>query len=453
MNVEFTKLDNVNANITISLVEEDYKADFKKYLNELGRRHPVKGFRPGHVPATLLNKLFGPQAKSQVVDRKVSEALRQYILDNDVKVLGEPLLAEGTNVDLTAADEFSFTFNVGLEPEFELNVNEGISVPYYNIEVTDALIDEHIAVDRKNYGKQVPGEVSEEDSLLRGVLIQLDENGEVKEGGIRAERTVVCPARSADEAQKALLIGVHPGDVITINPVLFAGENHSLLESMLEIDSEAVANAAGEFRFEVSEVMVNQDAELNQEFFDMVMGKGVVTTEQEYRDKVREMIAAQFAADSNYRFGVDVRKVLSDTVGELELPEEFLKRYFLSVNEGVTAEQIAEDFDKSRDALRWQLIENRVREQLGVKLEAEDVTRVAHDISAAQLAQYGMHNAPVELVDNYAQRMMQDERMSSQIRERALERKIFDAVKQVVTIVEHNVSLEEFNKLFTAEQA
>ncbi len=447
MNVEFNKIDNVNANITISLVEEDYSADYKKTLNELGRRNSIKGFRRGHVPAALLRKLFGPQAMSQVVDRKVSSALREYIVNNDVNVLGEPMLAEGTNVDLMNEKEFSFTFNVGLEPEFQVELDK-ISVTHYDIEVTDALVDDHIAVDRKNYGKQLPGEVSEADSMLRGTLSELDENGEVKENGIHAERTVIAIARTDNSEQKARLVGLHPGDSVTVNPALIAGDNKRMLESMLEVDSEVAEQATGDFRLDVDEVMVYQDAELNQEFFDTVLGKDVATTEQEYRDKVHAMIASQFAADADYRFTIDARKAIVEQVGALELPEDFLKRYFLSVNEGVTAEQIAEDFDASRDALVWQLILSKIERQLQVKLEAEDLVEVARNIAAQQLAQYGLGNAPAEVIDNYANRILKDERMSSQVRDSARERKIFTALKQVVTVVEHTVSLEEFSDLF-----
>ena len=191
MNVNFEKIDQVNATLTISFVEEDYKNDVKKQLAELGQRRPLKGFRPGHVPASLLERNFGPQVRSEVIDRKVSHALTEYIVNNHVPVLGEPMLDKDTKVDLNTEKEFSFKFELGLAPEFDVTVDKSVKVPYYNIEVSQEMIDRQNETLRKRYGKQVPGEVAAEDSMLRGSLVELDAEGNEKADGIKAERTVI----------------------------------------------------------------------------------------------------------------------------------------------------------------------------------------------------------------------------------------------------------------------
>ena len=453
MKVDFNKIDNVNATLTISLVEDDYRADYKKTLNEMGRQRPMKGFRPGHMPAALLQKVYGGQAMSHVVDRLVSKALREYISDNKLDVLGEPMLNENTKVDLMNEKEFSFIFDLGLAPEINIAVDKNLSIPHYTITVTEQMIDENVANDRKRYGRQVPGELSEEDSMLHGTLTELDENGDPLEGGIVVEKAELSPRQSFDSAQRDRLVAVKVGDEIIINPKEIAGDSRSRLSSLLNRDYEEVKDNTNDFKFAVSEILVTEPAEMNQEFFDEVLGKDQATNEQEYREKIREHLAEALAHESDYRFTIDARNAIMQQAGALELPEAFLKRYFLSVNEGVTAEKIEEDFENSRPALRWQLVENKLMDHFDIKIESNDLLNVAREISRSQLAQFGMSNAPQEIVDNYAHRILEDERSSRDIRDRAINEKLFAAIRQAVTLDEREVSVDEFNALYQQPQA
>ena len=319
MNVNFEKINQVNATLTISFVEEDYKNDVKKQLAELGQRRPLKGFRPGHVPASLLQKHFGTQVLSDVIDRKVSRALTEYIVDNHVPVLGEPMLDKDTKVDLNTEKEFSFKFELGLSPEFDVKVDKSVTVPYYNIEVSQEMIDRQNESLRKRYGKQVPGEVSAEDSMLRGSMVELDADGNEKAEGIKVERTVISPQYLKDDEQKAKFVGVKVGDVLVFNPAKATGGNENEMAAMLNVDKEQAA-VESDFSMKVEEILVNQDAELNQELFDNVLGKGQAATEEEYMAKLKDMLAAQLKNDSNDRFTIDVEKALRDQVGDLECP-------------------------------------------------------------------------------------------------------------------------------------
>lgn len=450
MNVNFEKIDQVNATLTISFVEEDYKNDVKKQLAELGQRRPLKGFRPGHVPASLLERNFGPQVRSKVIDRKVSHALTEYIVNNHVPVLGEPMLDKDTKVDLNTEKEFSFKFELGLAPEFDVTVDKSVKVPYYNIEVSQEMIDRQNETLRKRYGKQVPGEVAAEDSMLRGSLVELDAEGNEKADGIKAERTVISPQYLKDEEQKAKFVGAKVGDVVVFNPGKATGGNENEMAAMLNVDKEQAA-VESDFSMKVDEILVNQDAELNQEFFDNVLGKGQAATEEEYLSKLKDMLAAQLKNDSNYRFTLDVEKVLRDQVGELEMPDEFLKRFLASRNEGLDAEKVEEQYPTTKKHLQWQLIKDKVAKALSVKVEVEDKMRLARYFAAQQFAQYGMSNLPDDVIDNYAHKLLEDARSSNDIEERAFDDKLFAAIKQAVTLEEKAVTVDEFNQLF-AEQ-
>ena len=449
MNVNFEKIDNVNAKLTISFVEEDYKSEVKKGLNEMGMRRPIKGFRPGHVPAAMLKKFYGSQVLSEVIDRKVSRALTQYIVDNKVDLLGEPMIDPETKVDLNTQTEFEFKFDLGLVPEFELKLDKRVKIPYYNIEVTQEMVENQDKNFRQRFGKQVPGEVAAEDSLLRGSLVELNEDGSEKEDGIKVESTVISPLYLKNDDEKKKFVGAKVNDAVVYNPNKSVDGNVTELSALLNVDKEN-ADVKSDFKFNVTEILVNQEAEVNQELFDNALGKDQAKTEEEYLAKVKEMIAAQLKNDSNYRFTLDAERVLKHKVGELELPEAFLKRFLVARDENADAAKVEENFPKTKEQLQWHLIKEKVAKNYALKVEAEDKMRLARYFAAQQFAQYGMNNLPDDVIDNYAHKILEDERYSDEINNRAMEDKVFAQIQNAVTLDEKNVSVEEFNKLFEA---
>ncbi len=450
MNVNFEKIGNVNATLTVSFVEDDYKDEVKKQLNELGRKRPIKGFRPGHVPAAMLQKIYGNQVLTQVIDQMVSRELSKYIVDNKINVLGEPMLNKDTRVDLNAEKDFEFKFDLGIAPDFDIELSKDIKVPYYNIQVSQEMIDNQNAEYRKRYGRQVPGEEVAEDSLVRGAMVELNDDGSEKEDGIKVERTVVMPRYLKDEEQKAKFIGAKVNDNIVFNPYKGADGNITELASMLNVD-KAQADVHSDFKIQLEEILVSKDADMDQEFFDNVLGHDQAKDEGEYFDKLKQMLAAQLKNDSNYRFTIDAEQVLKGIVGELELPDEFLKRFLLARAENADEKKVEEDYPRTKSQLQWQLIKEKIARNLEVKIDSDDKMRLARFLAAQQFAQYGMTNLPDDVVDNYAHKLLEDERYSTEIENRAFEDKVFAAIKENVTLDEHDVSVEEFNKLFSAE--
>ncbi len=448
MNVNFEKLDNVNAKITISIVEEDYKSDVKKQLTTLGQTRQIKGFRPGHVPAGILQRLFGEQVLAEELEKKVSRALSQYIVDNNVAVLGEPITNNESSVNLKTQKDFEFVFDLGLAPELDVKLDKGVKIPYYNIEVSQEMVDNQDKSFRRRFGKQVAGEVADEDSLLRGSLVELDENGAEKEGGIKVETTMVNPRYLKNDDEKKKLVGVKVGESVVYNPYASVDGNEVELASLLNIDKGEVADTKSDFKFNVTEILVNQDAELGQELYDLALGKDVAKTEEEYLAKVKEMLAAQLTNDSNYRFTIDAEKVLKDKVGEVELPDAFLKRFLTLRDENQDAAKVEESYGTTREQLVWQLIKEKIVKDYAIKVEEEDRLRLARYFAAQQFAQYGMSNMPEDVIDNYARKLLKEERYSDEINNRAIEDKIFAQIQNSVTLDTKDVTVEEFNKLF-----
>lgn len=447
MNVTFDKKDNVNAVLTVSLTPEDYLEDEKKELLKISRKHPMKGFRPGHVPMSMLKKQYGIEVRSQLIDRKVGRALTDYIVNEKIDILGEPMVSADTRVDLNQDTNYDFKFDLGLAPEFELKLDKRVKIPYYNIKVTDEMVESQNASYKKRFGKQVPGEAAAEDSLLKGSMVELDENDAPKEGGVTVERTIISPQFLKNADEKAKFIGKKVGESVVFNPHTAADGNLTELAAMLNVDKNA-ADIKSNFKFDVAEILVNQDAEMDQELFDNVLGKDIAKTEEEYREKLREMISNQLKNDSNYRFTVDAERVLKKKVGELELPEEFLKRFLLTRSKDQDEKKFNEQFPQTKEQLKWQLIKEKVARNYDVKVEVEDKLRLARFYAAQQFAQYGMTNLPDEVIDKYAHEFLEKPEYSEDIQNRAFEDKVFATIKANVTLDEKEVSVDEFNKLF-----
>jgi len=451
MNVSFEQIDAVNGQLTVDLKREDFAADVNKEVAQMGVRHPIKGFRPGKAPKSLLMKYYGGSVTADVIDRMVGRAVYDYIRENKLQVLGEPLPNEDTKVDIMKDEEMTFKYDLGLAPAIELKLNKRINVPYYNIEVTDQMVDDAIAHDRKRLGTLVDGEVSDKESMLRGSMIELDEQGNDKENGIKVERTVISPRYMVDEDEAAKFVGVKVGDTFTFNPHKANNGNIAELAAMLNVD-RGEADVKSDFRVTIEEIKVNKEAEMNEEFFKGVLGTETdVKDEAAFREAVREMIQRANVPESNYRFTVDAQRILTEKAGELQLPEEFLKRFLKlrrQQDEKENAEVSDEEAQNMFKQLRWQLVKDHLAQALEIKVEKEDIDTAAFIFAQQQLSQYGIYNAPEDLIKQQAERFMQDERARDAIQEHAIDNKFYAAVKEAVKVNEKTISVEEFRKLY-----
>ena len=447
MNVNFEKIDNVTGEITVTLEEKDYSDKVKKQLKEIGKRHPEAGFRAGHVPQGLLEKKYGASVKYDVVNRAIADAVYDYIKENGIQVLGQPI-PDKDNIFKEGEKDFTFKFKVGIAPEIEDHVDKNLHVPFYTIKVTDKMVDDQIDGLRKRFGRQVPGEETEPNAVIKGVISELNPDGTIKEDGIVVDNGILAPIHFTDEEQKKLFEGKHPGDTIVFNPAATCNGNPTELSSMLNIDKNDVENHKGDFNFEIKEIIVLKPADLDQEFFDNALGKDKVHNEEELREEVKKLIASGFEGDSNYRFSIDARKAISDAVGKIELPEQILKDYLVSQNDKLNAENVDEEFDKLRDQLTWDLTRDEIAKRFEVKLQEEDLLNEARGYVIRQLSQYGQAGLNERLIDTYAKELIQDQKNREMMAQNALSRKTFEVIKENVTLDGKEVTIEEFGKLF-----
>ncbi|MBR5844102.1 MAG: trigger factor [Bacteroidaceae bacterium] len=446
MNVSHSNIDQMNAVISIEIEKADYADRVKKSLRSYGERANIPGFRRGHVPFGVLVKMFGKAVKAEEVNRLISESLYNYISDNKLNILGEPMTAEDQTIDIEKDENFTFKFDIAIAPEINVTIDNNITVPYYNIAVSDEMVAKQDEMFRQRQGKQITVEAStEERDLIKGSMVEM-ENGAVKEGGIVVESTILSPAYI--KAEKEKFNGVKVGDKVVFNPAAACQDSVGELASMLNIDREAAAEVKNDFEMTVTEITHLQAAEHDQEFFDGIFGKDTVKNEEEYTAKVREMIAAQLAPESDYRFSIDARKAIEAAVGELALPAEFLKRWLVATNEKYTEENIAEEYGKMEADLKWHLIKEHIAKTFEVKVADEDIKALAMNVTRQQFAQYGMTNVPDELLENYSQEMLKSKESRAQLIDRATEAKIQETIKNAVKLEVKEISTEEFGKLF-----
>ena len=408
MNVSLQNIDKVSALLTVKLEKADYQEKVDKSLKSFRQKAQIPGFRKGMVPMSLVKKMYGKSALAEEVNKLLSETVYKYIQDNKVNILGEPLPNEDKQqeIDFDTMEEFEFLFDIALAPEFKAEVSAKDKVDYYTIEVTDEMVDNQVKAYTQRNGKYDKVDVYEDNDMLKGLLAELDEEGNTKEGGIQVEGAVMMPSYMKNDEQKAIFAGAKVNDVLVFNPNTAWDGNAAELSSLLKIDKEAAPEVKSNFSFQVEEITRFVPGDLTQEIFDQVFGEGNVKTEEEFRAKVKEVIANQFVADSDYKFLIDARKMLTEKVGKLEFPDALLKRIMRLNNPDKEESFVEDNYDKSIEELTWHLIKEQLVKANDIKVEQEDITNMAKEATRAQFAQYGMMSVPEEILENYSKEML-----------------------------------------------
>lgn len=450
MNVSLQNIDKVSAKLTVKLEKADYQEKVDKSMKTLRQKAQIPGFRKGMVPMSLVKKMYGKSVIAEEVNKVLQEAVYNYIKDNKVNMLGEPLPNEEQQeaIDFDTMENFDFVFDIALAPEFKAELSAADKVDFYNIEVSEEMVDSQVKAYTQRSGKYDQVASYEENDMLKGLIAELDENGNTKENGIQVEGAVLMPSYMKSDEQKAIFAGAKVNDVLVFNPNA-AYEGHAPeIASLLKVEKEAAADVTANFSFQVEEITRFVPGELNQEIFDQVFGENVVKTEEEFRSKVKATIEEQFVADSDYKFMIDVREVLLQKIGKLEFSDALLKRIMLLNNQEKGEEYVAENYEKSLEELTWHLVKEQLVEANAIKVEQDDILKMAKDSTKAQFAQYGMLSVPEEVLENYAQEMLKKKDTINNLVNRVVESKLAAALKAQVTLENKTVSMEEFNKMF-----
>lgn len=447
MNVTFDKTGNLEGVISVRLDKADYADKVTQELKEIGKTRDIPGFRKGHVDINQLRKRFGKDVRYKVINDMAIDAVFKYIEDNKLDLLGQPLPAVGHDFNLDD-DDVTFKYEVGLAPEVKLALDKSTTIDYYNIAVSDEMIAEQSKSLLAQAGTQEPGQEYAPRALVKGSMLQLADDGQVKADGIQVETTIVAPFTFKSEAEAAKFEGTKVGDKVVFNPFDTCDGNEAEVASMLHIDRDKVEEGRSNFELTITEFIVHKPAEENQEFYNKVFGEDVVHNSEEFRAQVIAMIERALQPNSRQLFVRTAEDYLMDTYGTaMELPEAFLKRFMLATNKNLVDADVDAAYNENVPAIKWELIESKASEQLGVKVSEEDVKMVARMRAVEALNNYGMGHMAEQMADYYAENMLKDEKQKRALAHQAFTNKLFAAIHNAVSLNEKTVSLDEFREI------
>lgn len=448
MNVTKNQIDDLNATIKIQLDKEDYATRVSDALKDYQKKAVIDGFRKGKTPFGIIKKMYGKAVLIEEINKLIGESLSNYIQENDLNILGEPLPSETEQKELNLDEEnFEFVYDIALAPVMNVKLSKREKVPYYIIKVDDEMIDKQIESICKSNGELISVDTIEGSEYVKGELIELGEDGKPKEGGIHVEDASLSVEHMKDEEQVKIFVGKQVGNEVIFNPSK-AYPNKTDYAALLQISKEEAEHVTSDFCFIISEIKRYVEAEVNQALFDKIYGEGNVKSVEEFRARVKEDLAKQFRAHSEYRLTVDARDKMLKKNEDVVLPEAFLKRWMLATNKELTQEAVDKDFNSYRDQFKWQLIKGDMIKENNIKVEDEDMKAVGREVAAAQLQQYGLYGLSDEQLDGFAVRLLENEKQRASLYDRALENKIFSVIKEGVKLEEQEISMEDFGKLF-----
>ena len=348
--------------------------------------------------------------------------------------------AETPELDFDSQDTFTFVFDVAVAPEFNAKLTASNKLTYYDVTVSDEMVENQVKGYASRYGKYEHPEAVAVGDMLRGNLV------EQKEGGKSINNQVLAIDKMIAAEQKKF-VGAKEGDVITFNPMK-AYDNEAEVKSLLQIKPEEEADLKSDYTFTLETITRHEPAAIDQELFDKVYGEGNVKSENEFRDKIKAEIKANMDEDAKYKFGLDAKAAIMKKMEKVEFPEDFLKRWLKTANKELTDEQLEKDWAQTLDGLRWQLAKDQLAEQFEIKVDKADVDNYAKEIARMQFLQYGMTNVEDKYLEQFAADMLKDENQVRGIYERCMENKIYEALKGVVKLETKAISREDFGKLF-----
>ena len=448
MNISFESADKINGLLTITIEKADYEEKVEKQLKEYRKKAQVPGFRPGMVPMGLIKIQYGTAVKVEEVNRLLGEKLYDYVRENKIRMLGEPLPNEEKQQpqDLQGDGPFTFVFDIAVAPEFKAELTGKDKIDYYNITVDDKLVDDQVQMYASQAGEFVEAQEWSGNDTLKGDLRQLDASGNTLEGGITTEGGMIMPSYIKGEEEKKKFEGAKPGDIITFNPKKAYPDNDAEVAALLKVEKDLVKDLESDFSFQITEIRHFQPAAVDEKLFEKVFGEEV-KTETDFRARIADTIKPQLQSNSDYKFMIDVRKYVEKKVGELTLPEALLKRVMLNNNKDKGEEFVEKNFQASIDELKWHLMKEQLVEANNIKVEEEDLKQVAKEAIRVQFAQYGMSNVPEDVLENYAAEQLKKRENIDNFVDRAVEVKLTAALKQVVKLNTKDITLDEFNKM------
>ena len=449
MELNFNKIDNLNATLVVTLEQADYAPSVEKELKKQQKQAVIKGFRPGAAPMGMIKSMYAKSILAEEINRLASNGLYDYLKEQSIDIIAQPLPSETikSDIDIEKGETFIFAFDLGLAPIFDFNISKKDTLDKYVISVDESEVDKEVENLGKRYGKLETVEVSEEKDVIYATATELNESNTSFEGGVNDKEISFTADLITDEAVKKQLTGVQAGTVLNVNIYSLFNENHTLIASTLGIAKEAAADLNPTFKISITEIKRQIPAELNQELFDQVMGEGVVTEIEAFRAKIKENLEAYYKNESDQQVEHMISHLLEEK-HEVPLPNEFLKRWLLNTKEEqYSAENIDERYENESKVLKEILIREKAATQYELKVEQQDIEDASLGYTLSLFRNYGMQNPDFEFVKKFSDDSLKKRDYIEQMNDIAIRRKVYNQVKEIISYNEKPVSIEEFYKL------
>lgn len=441
MNITKENIDGLNAVVTIEVGPADYEKRVEDAIKKAQRQVSVPGFRPGKVPTGMVKKMYGKSVLADELNKMLNDSLNNYIVENKIEILGNPLPKADLKIDWDNGKDFTFKYDLGLAPVFDVVVSDKTAFTYEVVKIDDQLVEKYLKDVRKNFGKPTNPEVAEEKDVVFVDINELDETGAIKAGGI-FKSTSIGLERLKSETAKKKLVGAKKEDKIVINCKELYADAVELAVS-LGINKEEAEALNCNLQLSVKNIARMEDAELNEELFMKVYNDGSIKTEAEFRDKVKAELSSMFAQDSDRKLFTEIEKTLIETVNPA-LPEDFLKRWLMAVNDKpVTMEQLNSEFGTWAQSMKWKLIENKIIKNHNLTVTAEEATEEAKRFVRSHFARYGQTPSDEE-VEKTATSILQKEKEAEKVYENLYYSKVLALFKSNYKLNNKEVSYNEF---------
>ncbi|MEP3387866.1 MAG: trigger factor [Reichenbachiella sp.] len=437
MDIQLDQISKTEALIKINLKEADYQPKVEEKLKEYSKKAQIKGFRPGKVPQSLITKMYGKSILVEEINQMVSYKVMDYIKENDLQILGDPLpnAEKAAEMDWENGKDFDFEYEIGIAPEFDLKVDSKLKVDTFSIKIEDKLIDETVTNLQKQFGETTNPYVSESgDSLYGEIVIEGDDEN--------AAGTLLDFDHVDKKVQKDM-IGKKAGDVIEFDPAK-AIKNEDQRNAFLATNQ----GLTGKIKFEVKKVNRTAPAEINQDMFDKTFGKDAVKSEEEFREKIKVSISENYVKETEGYTELKIRdKFIEKT--KIELPETFLKKWLeLSNKNNLTKEQIDQDYPLYANDLKWSLIKNKISKDNEIKVEHEEVVEEAKNMIRVQFGSMGMSEAMEQNIDSFADNYLKGEEGQNymKLNEKVFNDKVMAYIKENISIKAKEVTADEYRE-------
>jgi trigger factor len=450
MNVTFEKKDDLNGTISVKISTEDYLANYDKRLRDYSKKANIPGFRAGHAPKSMIEKMVGNNLLLEEINTLASKGLFDYIEENKLNVLGQPVMNDDTKIDeLNKTAEYTFSFDIGLSPEIELNISAADTFTKYTVEVTPEMIDDEVERMTKRFGNLTDVDVVGENDMVYVGLTELLESGEALEGGVDAESVPIAVNTITNEEIKAKVLAAKKGDTFTVNIFGLFNNDEGEMSHALGVQKQTIGDLSPDFKLELKEIKHTEKAELNQELFDKLYGENTITSEEELREKLKAEILGYFDQQAQHLLEHELFDHLVDK-HNITLPDAFLKRWLIDRHaDKFNQDNIEEGYVPEANYLKNHILEEKILLSAGIKIDEADIKDAAFAYTKNMFGAYGNQGISDEVMMSIVEPQLKKEDFRSRMINVAARTKVNEYILNTVTIETKAVPTDEFNQIIS----